>query len=80
MPCGGLETICLPSAGDGVRLCSENKRLAVYKGQFADFIGDEALLLFRGQRGVKGYFSFFVIKKRNIPFDPKEKKHTFSFV
>ena len=27
----------------------------------------KAFLLFREQRGFKGYFSFFVIKKRNTP-------------
>ena len=32
--------ICLPSAGGRVRFYSENKRLAVCKEQFADFIGD----------------------------------------
>ena len=33
----------------------------------------KAFLLFREQRGFKGYFSFFVIKKRNAPLTPKRK-------
>ena len=47
------------------------------KGHFADFIGDKTLLLFKEQRGFKGYFSFFVIKKRNIPLTLKRKNILF---
>ena len=38
----------------------------------------EAFLLFREQRKLKGIFSFFVIKKRKYPLNPKREK-TYSF-
>ena len=40
---------------------------------FAGIARPEAVLLFREQRNFKGYFSFFVIKKRNAPLTPKRK-------
>ena len=47
------------------------------KGQFAEQAGDKTLLLFKEQCGFKGYFSFFVIKKRNIPLTLKRKNILF---
>ena len=67
-----LKTICR-QVGVGAKFGSKFYKPLQVWGFIRKQSLHKAFLLFREQRGFKGDFSFFVIKKRNTPLTPKRK-------